>query len=84
MTKISYHDFGIEAYHIVEKAAEDKETVKTEAIQIEGKNPHAVALGRLGGLKGGPARAEKLTPDQRKEIAMKASRTRWEKKRKTI
>jgi hypothetical protein len=43
------------------------------------KNPAAVALGRLGGLKGGKARAKKLTPERRKEIAQKAAKTRWEK-----
>ncbi len=41
------------------------------------KNPAAVALGRLGGKKGGPARAAKLTPEQRKEIAKKAAAARW-------
>lgn len=41
------------------------------------KNPHAVALGRLGGKKGGPARAQKLTAEQRKEIARKAAEARW-------
>lgn len=41
------------------------------------KNPAAVALGRLGGLKGGKARAEKLTPKQRRLIAIKASHARW-------
>lgn len=45
----------------------------------EGKNPAAVALGRLGGKVGGKARAEKLTPQQRKEIAQKAARARWNK-----
>ncbi len=44
---------------------------------IKIKNPHAVALGRLGGIKGGKARAEKLTPDQRLEIAKKAAQARW-------
>jgi len=44
------------------------------------KNPHAVALGRLGGQKGGKARAEKLTAEQRKEIAKKAAKARWSKK----
>jgi hypothetical protein len=43
----------------------------------EGKDPAAVALGRRGGLKGGRARAEKLTPDQRSEIAKKAAAARW-------
>ena len=43
------------------------------------KNPAAVALGKLGGKKGGDARAKKLTPEQRKAIAQKAARTRWDK-----
>jgi len=43
------------------------------------KNLAAVALGRLGGLKGGKARAEKLSPKKRKEIAKKAAQTRWAK-----
>lgn len=43
------------------------------------KNPYAVALSRLGGLKGGKARAERLTPEQRSEIARKATRARWRK-----
>ena len=43
------------------------------------KNPAAVELGRLGGKKGGKARAEKLTPEQRKEIARKAAKARWGK-----
>ncbi len=45
------------------------------------KNPAAVALGRLGGKKGGPARAEKLTAARRQEIAKKAAQVRWEKRR---
>jgi hypothetical protein len=44
------------------------------------KNPAAVALGRLGGLKGGKARAERLSAKKRKEIAQKAAQTRWSKK----
>jgi ribosome modulation factor len=43
------------------------------------KNPAAVMLGRRGGLKGGKARAEKLSPDQRKEIARVAAVARWQK-----
>jgi hypothetical protein len=42
-----------------------------------GKNPAAVALGRLGGLKGGKARAEKLSAKKRAAIARKAARVRW-------
>ena len=43
------------------------------------KNPAAVALGKLGGAKGGRARAAKLTPAQRSEIAKKAAAARWGK-----
>jgi hypothetical protein len=43
----------------------------------QGKDPAAVALGRKGGLKGGNARAAKLSPEQRKEMAQKAVNTRW-------
>jgi hypothetical protein len=43
----------------------------------EGKDPAAVELGRRGGLKGGRARAEKLTAEERSEIARKAARARW-------
>lgn len=46
------------------------------------KNPHAVALGKLGGKKGGKARAEKLTKEQRTEIAKKAAKARWTKESK--
>ena len=45
-----------------------------------GKNPAAVALGRLGGAKGGPARAAALSPAKRKAIAKKAAAKRWGKK----
>lgn len=41
------------------------------------KNAAAVALGRLGGMKGGKARAAKLTPEERKAIAKKAAAKRW-------
>jgi hypothetical protein len=45
-------------------------------VEVE-KNPAAVALGRLGGLKGGAARAKKLTAEERSESARKAALTRW-------
>jgi hypothetical protein len=44
------------------------------------KNPAAVALGRLGGLKGGNARAKKLSKKRLKEIASKAATARWSRK----
>lgn len=43
------------------------------------KNPHAVALGKRGAKKGGLARAAKLTPGERKEIAKRAAEARWKK-----
>jgi hypothetical protein len=43
------------------------------------KNPAAVALGRLGGLKGGKARAASLSASERSEIAKKAAQSRWSK-----
>ena len=42
-----------------------------------GKNPMAVALGRKGGLRGGRARMDSLSPEERKKLAMKAARARW-------
>ncbi|MGD0351916.1 MAG: hypothetical protein ABSB38_00205 [Dehalococcoidia bacterium] len=59
------------AASIVEQVTSEPEAPPKE------KNPNAVALGRLGGLKGGKARAEKLTPEQRTEIAKMAASTRW-------
>jgi hypothetical protein len=42
-----------------------------------GKDPKAIARGRAGGLKGGKARAAKLSPSKRKQIAKKAAKSRW-------
>jgi len=64
------------ASFIVDQATNEK----PEPEEPPTKNPAAVALGRLGGLKGGKARAESLTPERRKEIARKAAQTRWSKK----
>ncbi len=60
------------AAFIAEKATSDSMLDQSEEPQ---KNPAAVELGRLGGK----ARTDKLTPEQRKEIARKAARARWEK-----
>jgi hypothetical protein len=46
----------------------------------DGKDPAAVALGRRGGLKGGKARAEKMTPEQRRDSARNAARARWNRR----
>jgi hypothetical protein len=59
------------ARSVLDQVVPDAEPTKPE------KNPAAVALGRLGGLKGGKARAAKLTAKQRVEIAKKAATERW-------
>ena len=67
------HDFSVTAFRVVQEA-----TGQTEAeANPEEKKFDPVALGHLGGLKGGKARAEKLTPEQRKEIAKRAAQARW-------
>lgn len=53
------------------------EDVTPAVTEDDGKDPAAVALGRRGGLKGGKARARKLSAKQRSEIARKAAATRW-------
>jgi len=55
------------------------ETTEQQPVERE-KNPHAVALGKLGGQRGGKARAESLTPSKRREIARIAARARWNKR----
>ena len=69
-------DINVLASQIVAEATQEEEPIQTP---IKEKNPAAVALGRLGGLKGGKARAKKLSPERRKEIARKAAKIRWEK-----
>lgn len=64
------------AKSLVDLLTGEKEELATEG---DGNNPHAVALGRSGGLKGGRARANKLTKEQRSEIAKKAAAARWKK-----
>lgn len=58
-------------------AIDDK--IKALDIKPKEKNPDAVALGKLGGLKGGKARFEKLSPKERSEIARKGADARWKK-----
>jgi len=69
------------ASNIVNRATTEDEEINIEIADQDktGKNPAAVALGRLGGLKGGKARAKKLTPEERQEIARKAALARWRK-----
>jgi len=67
------------AARVVGHTAAESEADEALPESEDGKNPAAVALGRLGGKKGGPARAAKLTPDQRSEIARTAALARWRK-----
>jgi hypothetical protein len=78
-SKKKEHDFSVTAFRVAQEATEETQPEQPKEERIEGKNPHAVALGRLGGLKGGKARAKKLTPEQRKDIGQKAAKARWSK-----
>lgn len=73
-------DVNVTAFQILQSiTGEAAETpTKKKPVKYE-KNPAAVALGRLGGLKGGKARAEKLSTKKRSEIAKKAAAARWKK-----
>lgn len=77
MTKKKQIDINVLATHIVAQTI-GKEADKPAEARPE-KNPAAVALGRLGGLKGGKARAESLSAKKRTEIAKKAAKERWSK-----
>lgn len=68
-------DVNVTAFEILQ-AVTDESTEEPTKKKPE-KNPAAVALGRLGGLKGGKARAEKLSEKKRQEIARKAAKARW-------
>lgn len=74
-------DANRRAFEIVQEATGEKP--KAEEVDIveqaikEGKNPHAVLLGRKGGKKGGKARASKMTKKERSEAARKAAAARW-------
>jgi hypothetical protein len=68
-------DVNQRAFNIVGEATGEIEPTEPDA----GKDPAAVALGRKGGLKGGKARAAKMTPEQRSEAARKAAEARWAK-----
>jgi len=75
-------DMNLLAKAIVDKATGGEKEVENllAKAEAEGKNIAAVALGRLGGLKGGKARVAKLSAEKRSEIAKKAAKKRWGKK----
>lgn len=72
-------DENVLAKSLIDSIIEETESEDFEKEKPQ-KNPAAVALGRLGGQKGGKARAEKLTAEERSEIAKKAAQTRWKRK----
>ena len=74
------HDFMTVGRRVVEQAIGEKLDGSPLDDPNAGKNPHAVALGRLGGPKGGAARAAALSPAKRKAIAKKAAQARWGKR----
>jgi hypothetical protein len=70
-------DFFAIARRVVEQAIGEQMDGSPLEDPDVGKNPAAVALGKLGGAKGGNARAAKLSPAKRKQIARKAANARW-------
>jgi hypothetical protein len=71
------HDFAVTARRTVEQAIGEKLDGAPLDDPTAGKNPAAVALGKLGGAKGGTARAKSLSARRRKDIAKKAALARW-------
>ena len=80
MPKRSSSDLNQTAFRIVQQSTGHvPPPVQTLGLDpVSDKNPAAVALGRLGGLKGGKARAKSLSAAKRSEIAKKAAKRRWE------
>lgn len=79
-SKKASRDVNVLAASIVEQVTGKDAPIASESSEIPQKNPAAIALGRLGGKKGGPARAKKLSPEQRREIARRAALARWSRK----
>ncbi len=74
------HDFSIIAHRVVQEATGEAEKQQVEPeLTPDERHAAAVALGRLGGKKGGAARAKKLSKKRRSEIAKKAAEARWAK-----
>ena len=72
-------DVNVTAFQILEAVTNSPRLIDLTP-KTPQKNPAAVALGRLGGLKGGKARANKLSKARRSQIATKAAVTRWKAK----
>jgi hypothetical protein len=60
-------------------APSERIAIRARRVEAIARNPHAAALGRLGGQRGGPARAAALSPARRRDIARAAARARWRK-----
>lgn len=73
------HDFTVVARRVVEQAIGERLDGSPLPGPNATKNPAAVALGKLGGPKGGRARAKSLSSRQRKAIARKAAHARWKR-----
>ena len=73
------HDFATVGRNVVEQIIGEKLSGEPLDDPNAGKNPAAVALGKLGGTKGGRARAESLSPKRRSQIAAKAAKARWKR-----
>ena len=73
-------DFAVTAFRVVERAIGEHMDGTPLENPDAGKNKAAVALGRLGGAKGGRARAEKLSEADRRAIASRAAMARWHPK----
>jgi hypothetical protein len=71
------HDFTVIARRVVEQTIGERLDGSPLPDKDAGKNPAAVALGKLGGAKGGAARAKALSPARRKAIAKAAAKARW-------
>jgi hypothetical protein len=65
----------------IDEPRPDKTNVVRFPVPEKVKNPAAVALGKLGGSKGGKIRAAKLSPDERSAIAQQAAKARWAKEK---
>jgi hypothetical protein len=65
------------------REATDEAPPGTSTAADEGKDPAAVALGRRGGLRGGRARAGKMTAEERSEAARRAAQARWQRRRES-
>ena len=76
-SKIKERDFAVTARKVFEQGIGEHLDGTPLENPNEGKNPHAVALGRMGGQKGGKARAAKLSPKRRSQIAKRAAKARW-------